>query len=366
MRFLAFLTVLLATALAFPRLGIHEGYTRLVFDLEKGATYQATQGDNTLTLRFQGMAPEAADANVDSPQVASYQVVAGKGSATVYVRLKPRVDVKTNLMEDDAGRRLVVDLVSAKPGAVAQASSKPRPAPRASAQTDPEYKKTVVLDPGHGGIDSGTVGYVTEKAITLDVALRVRKLLQNGGIDVVMTRSTDTQLSTDKRADLGMRANMATSKRSLFVAIHVNSSPSPSQGIETYYLGNTIDPSLREQVIRENGGGALGRQLTKEVQSNDFTSDLIGKVNLIYSRRLAQYVQSSLLDSTGAVNRGIQAAPFYVIRYARIPAILVEIGFANHPGEGRKLATTDYRDTVAQSIASGIMRALNNGASVNR
>ncbi|MER3554641.1 MAG: N-acetylmuramoyl-L-alanine amidase [Meiothermus sp.] len=371
MRFLAFLTVVLATAFAFPRLGVHEGYTRLVFDLEKDATYQATEGDGTLTLRFQGMVPEADDADVDSPQVASYQVVTGKDSATVYVRLKPKVDVKTSLMKDGGMRRLVVDLVSAnasKPEAITPASSKPKSAPKASVQTDPETKKTVVLDPGHGGIDPGAGGYVTEKAVTLDVALRVRKLLQDQGIQVVMTRTTDTQLSTDKRTDLGMRANMANSKRSLFVSIHVNSSPTPSQGIETYYFGNTIDPRLLAQVLRENGGGALGQQLTKEAQSvaDSLNSDLVGKANLMYSRRLAQYVQNALLDSTGAVNRGIQSAPFYVIRYARIPAILVEIGFANHPSEGRKLATADYRDTIAQSIASGIMRALNNGASVNR
>ncbi|MBF6594392.1 MAG: N-acetylmuramoyl-L-alanine amidase, partial [Thermaceae bacterium] len=95
MRFLAILAVLLATALAFPRLGLHEGYTRMVFDLEGNATYQLSQGDATLTIRFQGMAPTATDTEVDSPQVASYQVVTSNNSATVYVRLKSKVSIKT-------------------------------------------------------------------------------------------------------------------------------------------------------------------------------------------------------------------------------------------------------------------------------
>jgi len=375
MRFLAILAVLLATALAFPRLGLHEGYTRMVFDLEGNATYQLSQGDATLTIRFQGMAPTAADTEVDSPQVASYQVVTSNNSATVYVRLKPKVSIKTTLIKDDQGRRLVVDLVSADPSKLDLSSpskldltpalNRPKSAPPKT-QAPP---KIVVLDPGHGGIDSGAVGFVVEKEATLDVALRVRQILQGEGIQVVMTRSADTQLSTDKRTDLGMRANMANSKRSLFVAIHVNSSPSDTaQGIETYYFGDTIDPGLRAQVIQENGGGALGQQLTQEAQSvaNQINSDLIGKVNLLYSRRLAAFIQNSLVDSTGAINRGTHSAPFYVIRKARIPAILVEVGFTSNPSEGKKLETSNYRENIAQAIAAGILRFLNNGASASR
>ncbi|GEM86530.1 N-acetylmuramoyl-L-alanine amidase family protein [Meiothermus granaticius] len=369
MRFLALLTVLLTIALAFPRLGLHEGYTRMVFDLGPGTTYQVAQGDGTLTLKFQGIRPAADDADVDSPQVASYQVVSGKNGATVYIRLKPQVKVKTSLMQDGNGRRLVVDLLSSDKPQITPTSSKPTPSPKPRVQTDPDKKRIVVLDPGHGGIDSGAVGYVTEKAITLDVALRVRKLLQDQGIQVVMTRTTDTQLSTDKRTDLGLRADMANSKRTLFVAIHVNSSPGNSaQGIETYYFGDTMDSSLLAQVYRENGGGTLGQQLTREAQTvgQRLVSDLLAQANLVYSRRLAETLQNSMLSATGAVNRGIHSAPFYVIRNARIPAVLIEIGFANHPVEGRKLGTPSYRDTVAQSIADGILRFINNGASVSR
>lgn len=361
MRLVAFLMVILAPALAFPRLGLHEGYTRLVFDLDPTALYQFSQAPDTLTIRFSGIKPAASDTAVDSPQVASYQVVPAVGGATVFVRLRPNVEVRTSLLTDTNRRRLVVDVLSqAHPtqnpsGAGTSARTQP-PKPR----TQP---KIVVLDAGHGGIDSGAVGFVVEKEVTLDLVLRVQSLLQKEGVEVILTRSADTHLARDKAADLGMRADMANSKRTLFVSIHVNSAPHIAQGIETYYFGNTIDPSLLAQVIRENGGGELGRRLTREAQSvgERLVRDLIAQSNLKFSRQLAQYVHNSLLQATGAVDRGVRQAPFYVIRNARIPAILVEVGFANHPVEGRRLQTDEYRQTLAEALAQGILRFLNNG-----
>lgn len=361
MRLLAFLMVILAPVLAFPRLGLHEGYTRLVFDLDPTALYQFSQTPDTLTIRFSGVTVAASDTEVGSPQVASYQVVPSAGGATVFVRLRQNVEVKTSLLTDANRRRLVVDVLSlARPGSNPPSAGAPaRPLPP-KPRTQP---KIVVLDAGHGGIDPGAVGFVVEKEVTLDLALRLQQLLQNQGIEVILTRNSDAHLSRDKATDLGMRADMANSKRNLFISIHVNSAPNTAQGIEVYYFGNTIDPSLLAQVIRENGGGELGRRLTREAQSvgERLVSDLIAQSNLKFSRQLAHYVQASMLQATGAVDRGVRQAPFYVIRNARIPAILVEVGFANHPVEGRRLQTDEYRQTLAEALARGILRFLNNG-----
>ncbi|WP_027875933.1 N-acetylmuramoyl-L-alanine amidase family protein [Meiothermus cerbereus] len=359
MRLLAFLGVVLASALAFPRLGLHEGYTRLVFDLEAKTQYQIAQSPDTLTIRFQGIKVGAADVDVSSPQVASYQVVVASNSVTVFVRLKPSVEIKSVVLEDGNRRRLVVDVLAS-----AQAPAKPNPPPKGLEPPRPRTQpKVVVIDPGHGGVDSGAVGFVVEKEVTLDLALRLRQLLQKEGIEVVLTRSSDTHLSPDKATDLGLRAEMANSKRNLFVSIHVNSAPNVAQGIETYYFGSVLDPSLLAQVIRENGGGELGRRLTQEAQSvgERLVRDLIAQSNLKFSRQLAHYVQGALVQATGAVDRGVRQAPFYVIRNARIPAILVEVGFANHPEEGRRLQTEAYRQTLAQALARGILRFLSNG-----
>jgi N-acetylmuramoyl-L-alanine amidase len=221
----------------------------------------------------------------------------------------------------------------------------------------------VVIDAGHGGIDPGAVGFVVEKEVTLDMALRLRQLLQKEGIEVILTRSSDTHLSPDKATDLGLRAEMAHSKRNLFVSIHVNSASNPAQGLETYYFGHSIDPGLLAQVIRENGGGELGRRLTREAQSvgERLVRDLIAQSNLKFSRQLAHLVHGAMLQATGAVDRGVRQAPFYVIRNARIPAILVEVGFANHPEEGRRLQTSAYRQALAEALARGILRFLNGG-----
>lgn len=356
MRWLAILIVFASTGLAFPRLGLHEGFTRLVFDLDKGSSYQVSESADTFTIRFKNLEAKASDTDVDSAQVASYQVVPGAGGATAFIRLKQKVEVKTWVMNDSSGRRLVVDVLSTAKPVASKPAVRPKP--------QPEQAKTVVLDAGHGGIDSGAVGYVTEKAVTLDLALRVRRVLQASGVRVVLTRDRDKHLSADKATDLGMRAAMANSKRTLFTSIHVNSSVRPAQGIEVYYFGNTIDNSLLDQVIRENGGGDLGKRLTRESQSvaERFVSDLIAQSNLKFSRQLASYVHSTMLQATGAVDRGVRSAPFYVIRNARIPAILVEVGFANHDVEGRKLGTEDYRQTLANSIAKGILRFLDNGS----
>lgn len=352
MRILSLVMVFLASALAFPRLGVHEGYTRLVFDLEPKTQYTLSQSSDTLSIRFSGQKIEADDLSVTSPQVASYQIVPTNGGATVYVRLKSPVQVKSVLLDDANGRRLVLDVLEVKP-----LTSQPEQPTIKPAANPPQ--KTVVIDAGHGGKDSGTVGYVTEKETTLNLALRVRDLLEAQGIKVVLTRQGDTFIP------LATRASMASFQRNLFVSIHVNSAPSIAQGIEVYYFGQLTDNSLLSQVIRENGGGNEGKRLTQESQgvAERFLSDVIAQTNLRFSRQLAGQVQSKIVQTTGAFNRGIRQAPFMVIREARIPAVLVEVGFANHPTEGPKLASDAYRQSLAAGIVGGILKFLGGGNS---
>jgi N-acetylmuramoyl-L-alanine amidase len=356
MRFIALFILLLCPTFA-ARVGIHEGYTRIVFDLTSKSSYQTSRDDDTFAIRIKGQVIPPEDNTVDSSQVASYQIIPSDNDRDtwVYIRLKPNVEIAEAIFTDAGKRRLVVD--------VSVASAKPKPK-----NTPPKPPKIVVIDAGHGGIDPGAVGYVIEKQATLDIALRLRKLLQAQGIQVVLTRSTDTHLSQKKATDLGMRANMANSLRNLFVSIHVNSSPRAAQGIEVYYFGNTIDQSLLSQVIRENGGGELGKQLTRQAQSvaDRFISDLIAQANIRFSRRLAIYTHTALLQATSAYDRGVRQAPFYVIRNARIPAILVEVGFTNHKVEGKKLATAEYRQILAQALATGITKFLDSGSTVTR
>ena len=353
-RWLAFLLAL-GLALASPRVGLHEGFTRIVLDLPQGATYRIQERGGHLVIRLSGyrLAPERVA--VKSPELVEYVA----GGEELLLRVAPGVEARAFVLEGKSPGtyRLVVDL---KKGA-APAAKRPDPP-----------KPVVVLDPGHGGPDPGAVGYVVEKEVTLDVALRVKRILEQKGIRVVLTRDRDTDLAPPgekdlwkrKVADLKKRAGMADAKKTLFVSIHVNSAPRPAAGVETYYLGRAIDPEAQRLAVWENGGGEVGEQLTRETETltGRILKDLVAQANLAFSAQLARTIQARLSEAARSPDRGVHSAPLYVLRYARIPAVLVEVGFANHPTEGRLLARPEHRERIAKGIAEGILQFLANGA----
>ncbi len=363
-RVLAASVLLAATiALASPRVGLHEGFTRLVFDLPLGTTYRISGQGRTFEIRIDRIRLEANTVEVESPEVASYRVIPTIAGTVVQVYVAEGVKEKDFVLKglDAKSFRLVVDFIGKAP-------AKPRAEPKGP---DPP-KPVVVIDPGHGGPDPGAVGYVVEKAVTLDIALRVKRLLEASGIQVVLTRDRDTDLAPPglkdlwqrKITDLKKRAAMADTKKTLFVSIHVNSAPKPAMGIETYFLGRAIDAEAQALAVWENGGGEVGRQLTRETETaaDKALKDLLAQANLGFSQKLAEKLQKSLTSETGSPDRGVQSAPLFVLRTARIPAVLVEVGFANHPTEGRRLAASSYRQKVAEGIARGILAFLSSGA----
>jgi N-acetylmuramoyl-L-alanine amidase len=361
MRWALFLVWIWSLSLAFPRVGVHEGFTRLVFDLPSPQTaYRIEEGEGLLTLVFPGLSAPRADQVVNSPEVASVQVVPGKGEVRVLVRTRGPVEVKVSRYRDP--ERLVLD-IALKKGETPLKPQAPDP-PKAQAPKPP--RPVVLLDPGHGGIDPGMVGYVVEKEAVLDVALRLRRLLLREGIEVRLTREKDMHLSPDKRTDLSMRASMADSSRvNLFISIHVNASPTrTARGVEVFYFGRAQDPRVLAQVIRENGGGEVGKRLTEEAKTaaERILYDIVAQANQRFSQRLAETLGRHLSQATGSPYRGSFPGDFFVLRYAKVPAVLVEIGFGDHPVEGRNLADPDYREKVAQGLLAGILTFLGNGA----
>ncbi len=332
---------------AQPRVGTENGLTRLVFSIPSGAKFSLSRQGNELILRFQGTPPRTLRTLLNTPQVVGYRAAPSPGGSTYVVTLKAGTSYRTQELSNP--RRLVLEV---------QSSVAARTRPRAKAPAP-----VVVLDPGHGGLDPGAVGFVHEEEVVLDIALRTKRLLEARGIQVVLTRSSDRHLSVSKATDLGLRAAMADSKRTLFVSIHANAAERAAQGIEVYYFGETIDQRLLSKAILENGGGALGQRLTQEARSvaQRLMSDLLAQANLKFSEQLALKTLRAMVRETGAVSRGVQTAPFYVIRNARIPAILVEVGFVNHPSEGKKLGTSAYRAQLASGLAEGIVAFLNSG-----
>jgi N-acetylmuramoyl-L-alanine amidase len=213
-------------------------------------------------------------------------------------------------------------------------------------------KFRIVLDAGHGGWDLGTVGRhgLLEKDLVLDVTERLGELLQSRlGSEVLFTRTDDTYLPLDQRADI---ANQV--QADLFVSVHANYSTSASaRGIETYYTNMFAAPGSKEIEKHEDGS------LTKPSPVSLSIEGLHEKIG--ESRRLAASVQRSLYNTLAANNpdirnRGIKDADFAVLTGTIMPAILTEISFVSSPADEHNLQSPAYRQEVAEALYQGIAR----------
>ena len=213
----------------------------------------------------------------------------------------------------------------------------------------------IVVDAGHGGHDTGTIGPngLAEKDLVLDVALRLGKLLENRmGADVVYTRDDDTFVPLETRTAVANKE-----EADLFISIHANSSNDPSaRGVETYYLNFTSSADALEVAAREN---AVSEKSIHELQ--DLVKKIALKEKIEESREFASDVQKSLATglstkNSAMRNRGVKKAPFIVLIGANMPSILAEISFVSNPGDEKKLMTPEWRQKIAESLYKGMAK----------
>jgi N-acetylmuramoyl-L-alanine amidase len=213
----------------------------------------------------------------------------------------------------------------------------------------------IVIDPGHGGHDTGTIGPngLEEKDLVLEVGRRLGKLLETRvGAEVVYTRKNDTFIPLETRTAI---ANQQ--RADLFISIHANSSnDSAARGVETYYLNFTSSPDALEVAAREN---AVSEKSIYELQ--DLVKKIALKEKIEESREFAADVQSSLhsglaAKNPGIRNRGVKKAPFIVLIGANMPSILAEVSFVSNPGDEHRLETSEYRQRIAESLYRGIAK----------
>jgi N-acetylmuramoyl-L-alanine amidase len=213
----------------------------------------------------------------------------------------------------------------------------------------------IVIDPGHGGHDTGTIGPngLEEKDLVLDVGKRLGKLLEaRMGAEVVFTRHDDTFIPLETRTAI---ANQE--QADLFVSIHANSSSDPdARGVETYYLNFATNANALEVAAREN---AVSDKSIHELQ--DLVKKIALKEKIEESREFAGDVQHSLhsglaMKSPGIRDRGVKKAPFIVLIGANMPSILAEISFVSNPTDARRLQTPEYRQRIAVSLYKGISK----------
>jgi N-acetylmuramoyl-L-alanine amidase len=217
--------------------------------------------------------------------------------------------------------------------------------------------RTVVLDPGHGGENRGTMAPfgLVEKEVTLDIARRARQLLESSSFAVVMTREDDRSLSLKQRAEAASAA-----RGDIFVSIHVNWLDKPERrGVETFYLGATDDPYLEALAARENRDSGYSLADSREILEQVYAG-----VRQEQSRNLASAVQQTLYDALSRVNgsvtdRGVKSAPFGVLTHTEMPAILAEVSSVSNDVEARLLTTPIYRQYLAEAIVAGIQAYAN-------
>jgi N-acetylmuramoyl-L-alanine amidase len=221
---------------------------------------------------------------------------------------------------------------------------------------------TIVVDPGHGGVDPGNPGLhfpgrLAEKDITLGIGRLLGAELTRRGLTVVLTRSSDTLI------DLADRPLFCKNDCDLFVSIHINAMPPGRRqgtvnGVETYFLSDAKTEDQKRVAQMENDALRFETAATLEGPLAFILRDLQLNEYLRESARLAELVQHRVAGVHPGEDRGVQQGPFLVLAAARRPAILVEAGFATHRRDGAFLASSDGQRRIASAIADGIVAYL--------
>ena len=221
----------------------------------------------------------------------------------------------------------------------------------------------VVIDAGHGGHDSGAYsGGKKEKDLVLQITKRLYKALRSKGYQVAFTRSTDVFLK------LGQRTRIADHKDAkVFISVHANAIANKSrfnqvEGVETYFLQKTRDDRSQRIAMRENASVLQG---TDSLSRNVIVDSVLAGPKVIHSHKLAIDVQSGMMRQLKSKypdvkNGGAKPGPFYILVGASRPSILVEVGYLTNPKERQRLFTSDYQSRIAEGIAEGVGKYLDN------
>ncbi len=226
----------------------------------------------------------------------------------------------------------------------------------------PRRKYTIIIDPGHGGHDTGAIGgQKREKDVVLQIGRRVRRHLSNMDFRVIMTRSSD------RFVRLGNRTRFANRKHGdVFVSIHANSIGDPKKryrhGVETFFLQITRSARAKRVAAKEN---SVVLRRSDRLSKNVILNSVMTGPKIVLSNKLAIDIQGHILGNLrtkykGVADGGVRPAPFWVLVGAEMPAVLVETGYISNPTERRRLLDPHYQDLLAKGIAEGIANYLKN------
>jgi N-acetylmuramoyl-L-alanine amidase len=331
--------------------------TRLMIELypSKDGKANATETARNGRSRFADDTPQVAEADLTEPVTAP----SPKGSESAEEAEATTAEPAPKIIPEPSKTSLTRSSSSAaknKPDLV-----QPVAAPVATRDGQSTLTRTlglkigrIVIDAGHGGHDTGTIGPtgLMEKDLCLDVALRLGKLIQQKlpGADVVFTRSDDTFVPLEDRTRIANEA-----KADLFVSIHANSSPDHgARGVETYYLNMKGSPEAMEVAAREN---AVAQESIHDLE--DIVMKIARTEKIDESKEFAEDVQESLsrrIQKTAKPvrDRGVRKAPFVVLIGADMPSILTEISFLSNPADEKLLKKPEHRQQIAEGVFQGV------------
>jgi N-acetylmuramoyl-L-alanine amidase len=306
--------------------------SKLLIRADRALTYSAGWDRATSSYKITLNSARFAN-NIQGPQLTAASPILKirlrqQDDHTAIVLLQPAAGVQFDELNQISQQTLALQLQRTRPSLIAPTSDRistiPVPTAPPSAAPAPTIPRVnsgrlvVVVDPGHGGPDPGAVGIggLLEKDIVLDISIQVAQLLEQQGIQAVLTRQNDIDLDLQPRVQLAEQVNA-----SVFVSIHANAinlSRPDINGLETYYY---------------NSGAEL-----------------------------AQFIHSSVLEATGIPDRRVRSARFYVLRRTSMPAVLVEVGFVTGQDDAARLSNPTYRRQMATAIVRGIIRYLQRGS----
>jgi N-acetylmuramoyl-L-alanine amidase len=277
-----------------------------------------------------------------------------------------RTSASTSVASAPAPRITPSASVASAPTPRVSPSAAPSPV-RKPAVNKPPARKLVVIDAGHGGPDRGMTGpigtspWFTEKDVTLSVAMKLATVLRARGVDVLMTRTTDTLIAL---SDRGRIAN--SNHGDVFISIHCNAPGSNTaagareHGFETYFLAEakTEDERRVQDMENESVKFETGANAPKGDPLSFIITDMAQNEHLRESSDLAQTIQQGLIEVHPGPNRGVQQANFAVLRGSYMPAVLIEIGFGSNQSEATYLSDQSNQRALARNIAESIVAYL--------
>jgi N-acetylmuramoyl-L-alanine amidase len=333
-----------APALEELRSRSYPSFTRVVLETSGPVSYRVeTDGARESRIRVNSLLGDARVVEIRDGFVETVRLERSRADALIRVIFDGAIgELRASTLIDP--HRLVLDFM--RPGGPPDRDGRATTAPL----------RTMVLDAGHGGHDSGATGPtgLMEKELVLDVTRRVAKLVaEQLGIKVLLSRDGDHFVTLRDRTSYANRA-----QADVFVSIHANAHrEAASEGVETYFLSSeATDNAARQVAALENsvvqlekpaaGGRAdVVKTILWDLAQSEFQEE---------SSRLAEIVQDSMTRSLRIASRGVKQAGFYVLGGAAMPAILIEIGFVTNPQEERKLRASRYRDEIARAITAGL------------